>query len=132
MVTSGHWLYPTKGKTKKPSAQKDFAHLGLFRGQEQKRCSPTPSKKCLETVVELFMIIAVFLQEKGLGDEIPVIGLIVKIVAKASQIWRASLLTNINLSFHFFWPPVVEQHNAILGHFLKIDIVPVRRFFSCS
>ena len=34
--------------------KKILAHLGLFRGEEQKRGSPAPPKKCLETVVELF------------------------------------------------------------------------------
>jgi hypothetical protein len=31
-----------------------LAHLGLLRGEEQKRGPPAPPKKCLETIVEPF------------------------------------------------------------------------------
>ena len=34
--------------------KKILAHLGLLRGEEQKREPPAPPKKCLETVLEPF------------------------------------------------------------------------------
>jgi hypothetical protein len=47
--------------------EKILAHLGLFRGQEQKRGPPTPPKKCLESAIKTKEMILSFMATLKLG-----------------------------------------------------------------